>query len=214
MSDEEDDERADGLVGDLRRPRSGSPTLRLTSCDGRRPAASAQVLAHRRLHLGRAGSPTWTRRRSPDARARVWILASAASMPLSLQDRSRASVGRLAGGVTSQATPPSKSMPRLRPRADQRDQRRARSAAPEMAKPMRRRPTKSKVVSPWYSRCQRLAPWARAARGRRSVPSLVAPRGPACPRPGGLAGGDAEHLVCRGAALDAASRMTAGRVKK
>ncbi len=92
-------------------------------------------------------SSTWMRRRSPLGPESVWILASAASMPLSSSTaRASSTVWPLASN--SQATPPSKSIPRLSPLKIS-EITLSTMRTPDAMKPMRRLPTKSKFVSPW-----------------------------------------------------------------
>ena len=93
-------------------PHVGLTTLTLTSSAGT-PAASAKS-AFTAAWTSSGWSSTWMRRRSPLGPDSVWILASAASMPLSSSTaRASSTVWPLASN--SQATPPSKSMPRLSP---------------------------------------------------------------------------------------------------
>ena len=100
---------------------------------GRRPALAGEVLA----------DLVWTCRRwcadlDPQRRRGAesdWILASSRLMPLP-SSTSRAVVdGRRRSTGTSQATPPSKSMPRFRP-ADEQRQQRSRITTPEMTNPI------------------------------------------------------------------------------
>jgi hypothetical protein len=86
--------------------------------------------------------PTWMRIRSPPAPDSVWILASPLLMPSASSTLFTASTVTPLRAGSSQATPPSKSIPRLRPRVDS-DKIDSRITTPEMMKPMRRRPTKS-----------------------------------------------------------------------
>ena len=88
-------------------------------------------------------------------------------MPLAVRISSTSPVETLLA-LTSQATPPSKSMPRLRPR-NASDSTESTIIPSESRKKRRRRPTKSKVVSPWNRRCQRLGGFGAADLGGEHV---------------------------------------------
>src|SRR5439155_13351467 len=75
---------------------------------------------------------------------------------------------------TSHDVPPLKSIPKLRPRTP-RATRPIRMTAPDMANHRSLRPTKSKAVSPWYSRHHRLL--------RSAVILVATTRLPQAPRP-------------------------------
>ena len=97
-------------------PHVGLTELTLTS-SGCTPALAARSL-RTLVWTSDAWAPTWMRMRSPPAPDSVWILASAVSMPFAARtSRTVWVVTPLDAGI-SQATPPSKSMPRFSPRVN------------------------------------------------------------------------------------------------
>jgi hypothetical protein len=124
-------------------PHDGPTSLRLTSSTDE-PVSSVRALVTLSEFSGLIGSDSMRRAR-PLSLSSSWIVAFA-SPYWDTASRASATVASPAG--TSHTTPPSKSMPRFRPRTPS-DRRLIATATSEIVNHNRLRPTKSKLVSPW-----------------------------------------------------------------
>ena len=88
----------------------------------------------------------WTRMRRPSTPRNSWILAVTISMSLATSTASTSEILN-SSVANSHASPPSKSMPRLRPR-NPIEKSEMTTNSSDSPKPQFRRPTKSTVVSP------------------------------------------------------------------